>query len=136
MKSKVNGATIGGLVVGAVAGNFVAKQGATMIPMISKYSGALPLVIGYFLAGMKGDIAKAAGAGMIAAGGAQIVGSFLPAAAAPVNEDLTEVLNEDLTEVLNEDLSEVLNEDLTEDLSEDFSYMNEDLTEDLSEELA
>ena len=132
MKSKVNGATIGGLVVGAVAGNFVAKQGATMIPMISKYSGALPLVIGYFLAGMKGDIAKAAGAGMIAAGGAQIVGSFLPAAAAPVGEDLTEVLNEDLTEVLNEDLTEVLNEDL----SEDFSYMNEDLTEDLTEELA
>jgi hypothetical protein len=136
MKSKVNGATIGGLVVGAVAGNFVAKQGATMIPMISKYSGALPLVIGYFLAGMKGDIAKAAGAGMIAAGGAQIVGSFLPAAAAPVGEDLTEVLNEDLSEVLNEDLSEVLNEDLTEDLSEDFSYMSEDLTEDLTEELA
>jgi len=136
MKSKVNAATVGGLVVGAVAGNFVAKQGATMIPMISKYSGALPLVIGYFLAGMKGDIAKAAGAGMIAAGGAQIVGSFLPAAAAPVGEDLTEVLNEDLTEVLNEDLSEVLNEDLTEDFSEDFSYMNEDLTEDLSEELA
>jgi hypothetical protein len=136
MKSKVNGATIGGLVVGAVAGNFVAKQGATMIPMISKYSGALPLVIGYFLAGMKGDIAKAAGAGMIAAGGAQIVGSFLPAAAAPVSEDLTEVLNEDLSEVLSEDLSEVLNEDLNEDLSEDFSYMNEDLTEDLTEELA
>jgi len=136
MKSKVNAATVGGLVVGAVAGNFVAKQGATMIPMISKYSGALPLVIGYFLAGMKGDIAKAAGAGMIAAGGAQIVGSFLPAAAAPVGEDLTEVLNEDLSEVLNEDLSEVLNEDLNEDLSEDFSYMNEDLTEDLSEELA
>jgi hypothetical protein len=136
MKSKVNGATIGGLVVGAVAGNFVAKQGATMIPMISKYSGALPLVIGYFLAGMKGDIAKAAGAGMIAAGGAQIVGSFLPAAAAPVGEDLSEVLNEDLSEVLNEDLTEVLNEDLTEDLSEDFSYMNEDLNEDLTEELA
>lgn len=136
MKSKVNGATIGGLVVGAVAGNFVAKQGATMIPMISKYSGALPLVIGYFLAGMKGDIAKAAGAGMIAAGGAQIVGSFIPAAAAPVGEDLTEVLNEDLSEVLSEDLSEVLNEDLNEDLSEDFSYMNEDLTEDLTEELA
>jgi hypothetical protein len=136
MKSKVNAATVGGLVVGAVAGNFVAKQGATMIPIISKYSGALPLVIGYFLAGMKGDIAKAAGAGMIAAGGAQIVGSFLPAAAAPVGEDLTEVLNEDLSEVLNEDLSEVLNEDLTEDLSEDFSYMNEDLTEDLTEELA
>jgi hypothetical protein len=136
MKSKVNAATVGGLVVGAVAGNFVAKQGATMIPMISKYSGALPLVIGYFLAGMKGDIAKAAGAGMIAAGGAQIVGSFLPAAAAPVGEDLTEVLNEDLSQVLNEDLSEVLNEDLNEDLSEDFSYMNEDLTEDLTEELA
>jgi len=136
MKSKVNAATVGGLVVGAVAGNFVAKQGATMIPMISKYSGALPLVIGYFLAGMKGDIAKAAGAGMIAAGGAQIVGSFLPAAAAPVGEDLTEVLNEDLSEVLSEDLSEVLNEDLSEDLSEDFSYMNEDLTEDLTEELA
>ena len=132
MKSKVNVTTIGGLVVGAVAGNFVAKQGATMIPMISKYSGALPLVIGYFLAGMKGDVAKAAGAGMIAAGGAQIVGSFLPAAAAPVGEDLTEVLNEDLTEVLNEDLTEVLNEDLTEDLSEDFSYMNEDLTEELA----
>ena len=136
MKSKVNAATVGGLVVGAVAGNFVAKQGATMIPMISKYSGALPIIVGYFLAGMKGDIAKAAGAGMIAAGGAQIVGSFLPAAAAPVGEDITEVLNEDLSEVLNEDLSEVLNEDLTEDLSEDFSYMNEDLTEDLSEELA
>ena len=136
MKSKVNATTVGGLVIGAVAGNFVAKQGATMVPMISKYSGAIPLVIGYFLAGMKGDIAKAAGAGMIAAGGAQIVGSFLPAAAAPVGEDLTEVLNEDLSEVLNEDLSEVLNEDLTEDLSEDFSYMSEDLTEDLTEELA
>jgi predicted RecB family endonuclease len=132
MKSKVNGATIGGLVIGAVAGNFVAKQGATMVPMISKYSGALPLVIGYFLAGMKSDIAKAAGAGMIAAGGAQIVGSFLPATAAPVGEDLTEVLNEDLTQVLNEDLTEVLNEDLTEDMSEDFSYMNEDLTEELA----
>jgi hypothetical protein len=136
MKSKVNVTTLGGLVVGAVAGNFVAKQGATMVPMISKYSGALPLVIGYFLAGMKGDIAKAAGAGMIAAGGAQIVGAFIPAAAAPVGEDLTEVLNEDLTEVLNEDLSEVLNEDLTEELSEDFSYMSEDLNEDLTEELA
>ena len=136
MKSKVNAATIGGLVVGAAAGNFVAKQGATMIPMISKYSGALPLVIGYFLAGMKNDVAKAAGAGMIAAGGVLIAGSFIPAVAAPISEDITEVLNEDLSEVLNEDLSEVLNEDLTEDLSEDFSYMNEDLTEDLTEELA
>ena len=136
MKSKVNGATIGGLVVGAVAGNFVAKQGATMIPMISKYSGAIPILVGYFLAGMKGDVAKAAGAGMIAAGGAQIAGSFFPAVAAPIGEEVSEVLNEDLSEVLNEDLSEVLNEDLTEDLSEDFSYMGEDLNEDLTEELA
>ena len=136
MKSKVNVTTLGGLVVGAIAGNFVAKQGATMVPTISKYSGALPLVIGYFLAGMKSDVAKAAGAGMIAAGGAQIAGAYFPAVAAPISEDLTEVLNEDLSEVLSEDLSEVLNEELTEDLSEDFSYINEDLTEDLTEELA
>lgn len=131
MKTKNVATTAGGLIVGAIGANYVANQAGKMIPAVGKFSGAVPLIVGWFLAGMKNDFAKAAGAGMIAAGGAKLVGGFMPNMG--INEDLSEnVLTEDLSEdVLTEDLSEdVLTEDMTEDLSEDV------LTEDLSEDLA
>lgn len=135
MKSKNAIQTAGGLVVGAIGANYVANQAGKMIPAVGKFSGAVPLIVGWFLAGMKNDFAKAAGAGMIAAGGAKLIGGFVPDMG--VNEDLSEdVLFEDLSEdVLTEDLSNVLTEDLSEDvLTEDLSedVLTEDLTEDLA----
>ena len=136
MKSKNVVMTAGGLVLGAVGSNIVSKQAAKMFPAISKYSGIVPIALGWFLAGQKNETVKALGAGMIAAGGASIVGGFLPGDAG-MNEDLSEDMNEDLTEVLTEDLSEVLTEDLSENMNEDLTEdLNEDLTEDLSEDLA
>jgi hypothetical protein len=138
MKSKNAPAMIGGLVVGAVGANFVTNQTGKMLPAAGKFAPAVPILLGYFLAGMKGDFAKAAGAGMIAAGGAKLLGGIVPQLG--ISEDLTEELFEDLSaDVLTEDLSaDVLTEDLsadvlTEDLSED---LTEELFEDLSEDLA
>ena len=135
MKSKNAITTAGGLVIGAVAANYVSNQAGKMIPAVGKFSGAVPIIVGWFLAGMKNDIAKAAGAGMIAAGGAKLIGGLVPGMG--ISEDLSEnVLTEDLSEdVLTEDLTEALEEDLSEDvLMEDLS--EDVLTEDLSEDLA
>ena len=137
---------IGDLVAGAVGANFVSNQTVKMLPAAGKFAPAAPIILGYFLAGMKNDFAKAAGAGMIAAGGAKLLGSLVPNLG--ISEDLTEELFEDLSadvltedlsaDVLTEDLSEdVLTEDLTEELYEDMNEdLNEDLSEDLSEDLA
>ena len=135
MKSKNAITTAGGLVIGAVAANYVSNQAGKMIPAVGKFSGAVPVIVGWFLAGMKNDIAKAAGAGMIAAGGAKLIGGLVPGMG--IYEDLSEnVLTEDLSEdVLTEDLTEALEEDLSEDvLTDDLS--DDVLTEDLSEDLA
>ena len=135
MKSKNAITTAGGLVIGAVAANYVSNQAGKMLPAVGKFSGAVPIIVGWFLAGMKNDIAKAAGAGMIAAGGAKLIGGLVPGM--EISEDLSEnVLTEDLSEdVLTEDLTEALEEDLSEDvLTEDLS--EDVLTEDLSEDLA
>ena len=135
MKSKNAITTAGGLVVGAIAANYVSNQAGKMIPAVGKFSGAVPIIVGWFLAGMKNDIAKAAGAGMIAAGGAKLIGGLVPGIG--ISEDLSgDVLLEDLSEdVLTEDLTEALEEDLSEDvLTEDLS--EDVLTEDLSEDLA
>jgi hypothetical protein len=134
MAKKANIAMAGGLVVGAVGANFVSNQATKMLPAVGKFAPAVPLILGYFLSNMKGDFAKAAGAGMIAAGGAKLLGGVVPALG--ISEDLTEELFEDLSEdVLTEDLSEdMLFEDLSEDvLTEDLS--EDVLTEDLSEDM-
>ena len=123
MKKKGAATTAAGLVGGAVAANFVQKQAANMFPAVGKYSGAIPVVLGYFLAGMKGDFVKAAGAGMIAAGGANLIGGFVPAVAAPVSDEVLAdaILTEDLTEALEEDLTEDMTEEVGEDLTEELA---------------
>lgn len=138
MKTKVNIANVGGLVVGAVAANYVSNTAGKMLPSVGKFGGVAPVLLGWFLMSMKGDLIKGAGAGMVAAGGAKLIGGFMPNMS--VNEELSGVLTEDVTEdvseVLTEDLSEVLTEDLSEDMTEDLSGYGEDLTEDLTEDLA
>lgn len=113
-----------GLVGGAVAGNFVTKKASEMLPVVGTYGGAIPIVLGWLLAGMKQPVAKAVGAGMIAAGGANLIAHFVPATAAPVSDSVL--------------ADSVLAEDLTEELSaapED-SYIHDDMSEDLTEELS
>jgi cystathionine beta-lyase family protein involved in aluminum resistance len=129
MKKGSGIAAAGGLVAGAVAANFVSKQATNMFPAIGKYSGAVPLVVGWLLAGMKAPLAKAAGAGMVAVGGANLIGSFVPQVAAPVSDQV-------ITDaVIDEDLSADL--DSLEGYAADEQYIHgeEDLTEDLSEEM-
>ena len=135
MKKKGAATTAAGLVGGAVAANFVQKQAANMFPAVGKYSGAIPVVLGYFLEGMKGDFVKAVGAGMIAAGGANLIGGFVPAVAAPVSDEVLAdaIITEDLTGYDDSSAVGELEAEMSEDLTED---LTEDLSEDLTEELA
>lgn len=124
------------LILGAVVANVIQKQAAKFLPSVGKYAGAIPIVAGYLAASQKSPMLKMAGAGMIAAGGSSIIGSFLPMAAAPVSDEV--LADAILTEEIEEDMSEepnVLNdfrEEMTEDMSEDMNgnQLEEDLTED------
>lgn len=127
MKKGSGVAAAGGLVVGAVAANFVNKQATTMLPAVGKYGGAIPLILGWFLAGQKNQFAKAAGAGMVAVGGASLIGSFVPQLS-PVNDEV--IADAVITEDLSEDMEALTG------YAADEQYIHEDLTEDLSEDLS
>ena len=78
---KTNIGAIAGLIAGAVAGRWVAKS--SMVPIENdKIKNAAVVALGAFLPKFwKGEISKAIGNGMIAAGGVGLVGSFVPALA-------------------------------------------------------
>lgn len=119
-----------GLILGAIAGNLVSKKLGETIPAVNKFSGAITGAAGFAIMGMKSPILKAAGAGMLAAGGASLAASFIPAVAPPISDEVLaeQIITEDIP--LLEDLTgteeimaeaEVLNEDLTEDMTEDMN---------------
>lgn len=77
-----------GIIAGAVAGRLVAKK---LLPNVDeKIKNAGVVVLGMFFPKlMKGETGKAIGNGMIAAGGAGLVGSFVPGLGA-VADDVME----------------------------------------------
>jgi hypothetical protein len=68
-----------GIIAGAIAGRLVAKK---MLPNVDeriKNAGVVVLGAAVFPRLIKGELGKAIGNGMVAAGGAGLVGSFIPA---------------------------------------------------------
>ena len=68
-----------GLIAGAVAGRLVAKKLLPNVDERIKNAGVVVLGAAVFPRLIKGELGKAIGNGMIAAGGAGLVGSFVPA---------------------------------------------------------
>lgn len=68
-----------GIIAGAVAGRLVAKKLLPNVDERIKNAGVVVLGSMVFPRIIKGELGKAIGNGMIAAGGAGLVGSFVPA---------------------------------------------------------
>ncbi len=68
-----------GVIAGAVVGKMVAKKLLPNVDERIKNAGVVVLGAAVFPRLIKGDLGKSIGAGMIAAGGAGLVGSFIPA---------------------------------------------------------
>ena len=68
-----------GIIAGAVAGRLVAKKLLPNVDERIKNAGVVVLGAAVFPRLIKGELGKAIGNGMIAAGGAGLVGSFIPA---------------------------------------------------------
>lgn len=68
-----------GVIAGAVAGRLVAKKLLPNVDERIKNAGVIVLGAAVFPRFIKGDLGKAVGAGMIAAGGSGLVGTFIPA---------------------------------------------------------
>ena len=68
-----------GIIAGAVFGKLVAKRLLPAVDERIKNAGVVVLGAAVFPRLIKGDLGKSIGAGMIAAGGSGLVGSFIPA---------------------------------------------------------
>lgn len=68
-----------GIIAGAVAGRLVAKKLLPNVDERIKNAGVVVLGAAVFPRLIKGELGKAIGNGMVAAGGAGLVGSFVPA---------------------------------------------------------
>ncbi len=68
-----------GIIAGAVAGRLVAKKLLPNVDERIKNAGVVVLGAAVFPRLIKGELGKAIGNGMVAAGGAGLVGSFIPA---------------------------------------------------------
>jgi len=68
-----------GIIAGAVAGRLVAKKLLPNVDERIKNAGVVVLGAVVFPRLIKGELGKAIGNGMVAAGGAGLVGSFIPA---------------------------------------------------------
>lgn len=67
-----------GIIAGAVVGKLVAKRLLPAVDERIKNAGVVVLGAAVFPRLIKGDLGKSIGAGMIAAGGSGLVGSFIP----------------------------------------------------------
>lgn len=72
-----------GIIAGAVAGRLVAKKLLPNVDERIKNAGVVVLGAAVFPRLIKGELGKAIGNGMVAAGGAGLVGSFIPALGQP-----------------------------------------------------
>ena len=72
---KINIQKTAGLVGGAVAAR---KVGAVVPVQNETVKKAIPVVLGLVLSGQRGELIKGLGDGMIAQGGADLLGSFVP----------------------------------------------------------
>jgi hypothetical protein len=132
MKALKNaGSTIAGLVGGAIAGNFVSNKLKETMPTVGAFAPIAPIALGFLLLSNKNKLVSEAGAGMIAIGGAKLVGEYVPALSISDNVLADNVLAApreiDLTP-----LSEAMEDQVLADLSEDMNGedMNgEDITE-------
>jgi len=68
-----------GIIAGAIAGRLVAKKLLPNVDERIKNAGVVVLGTAVFPRLIKGELGKAIGNGMVAAGGAGLVGAFIPA---------------------------------------------------------
>lgn len=91
------------LVAGAI-GAKLAKNVSGKFIQNDKLRAAVPLVLGIVLAGSKSATMQGIGSGMIAVGGADLVGSFIPGLAGLEDMDLSGIFGEVINgEVINGD---------------------------------
>jgi len=96
-KSKINVPTILGVIGGAIVAGVAKKAIEKAAPtMNSKIVGLVPVALGVFLSLQKNEIVKGAGLGMIAKGGFDLAGAFIPAIAGPEMDDLFMSASDDL----------------------------------------
>jgi hypothetical protein len=90
------------ITAGAVGAKFLKNVSSKFIQN-DKLRAAAPLVLGLLLSGSKKT--EKIGFGMIAVGGADLIGAFIPALSGIEDLDLSGVFGDDLTGTLNDDLS-------------------------------
>lgn len=90
------------VVAGAIAAK-LAKNVAGKVIKNDKLRAALPLVLGLGLLGSKGKTMQSVGLGMIAIGGTDLVGSFVPSIAGIEYMDLSGVADDDTGGYLGDD---------------------------------
>lgn len=84
-KSRSLATDVAGIVLGAAVGSKIAGLNVSFIP--DKVKPLIPVVGGIFLARAKSPFMKAAGAGMIAAGGVKTIAAFAPGLGISALED-------------------------------------------------
>jgi hypothetical protein len=99
-KSKFPVTQILGVVAGSVSAGLVEKLVGKYMPNSSATVKSLvPIAAGIFLAMQKNEIAKGAGLGMIAAGGSNLVGAFIPGITG--NSDVDDYFISEMDEFIN-----------------------------------
>lgn len=114
--------------IGGGIGAGLVKNLSKKVTQNEKLQSTAPIVVGIVLRRMKSPAAKYAGLGMIAVGGRDLAGSFIPALKGIEDMDLGDLFDNVLNgnfnvsdNVLNDDLNEnVLNDDLSDSLSGDY----------------
>ena len=111
--------------IGGGIGGGVIKNLSKKLTSNEKFQSASPLVVGIFLRRMKNPMVRYAGMGMIAVGGRDLTGTFIPAVRGIEDMDLGDLFDNVLNgsysvsdDVLNDDLNGgVLNDSLNDTLS-------------------
>lgn len=83
------------IVGGAIGARFIKNIAGKMIAN-DKIKAAAPLVAGILLMGAKSETMKGVGAGMVAVGGADLVGTFIPSLAGIEDMDLSGIFGDPL----------------------------------------
>lgn len=110
-----------GVAVPVIAGAISAKVVKNLSGKITQNNmlrAVFPLAVGLFLASSKGKTLPNVGLGMIAVGGADLVGSVVPALNGIEDADLSGIFDDLGGPVIN---SPVINDDMGDDMGDDLS---------------
>lgn len=118
MKSLKKGLGMAVPVIAGAIGAKVVKNLSGKVTQNNMLRAALPLAVGLFLASGKGKTLPNVGLGMIAVGGADLVGSVVPALNGIEDADLSGIFDDLSGSVIND---RVLADDMGDDMGDDLS---------------